>query len=119
MVVILVVALLLPMDWRSLMPLAIVWAILCAPGAIDEAGAVGARLGGTRFVEALKAHGFGAWRIYMHHIVVLNLRPVLVRQGAEAMMTVAFWKWRCLIWLWLRTNRLSPIPTIFVRGLTC
>ena len=30
MVVILVVALLLPMDWRSLMPLAIVWAILCA-----------------------------------------------------------------------------------------
>ena len=90
MVVILVVALLLPMDWRSLMPLAIVWSILCAPGAIDEAGAVAARLGGTRFVEALKAHGFGAWRIYIHHIVVLNLRPVLVRQGAEAMMTVAF-----------------------------
>ena len=26
----------------------------------------------------------------MHHIVTLNLRPVLVRQGAEAMMTVAF-----------------------------
>lgn len=90
MVVILVVALLLPTEWRSLMPLAVVWAILCAPGAIDEAGAVAARLGGTRFVEALKAHGFGAWRIYMHHIVVLNLRPVLVRQGAEAMMTVAF-----------------------------
>lgn len=90
MVVILVVALLLPMDWRSLLPLAVVWAILCAPGAIDEAGAVAARLGGTRFVEALKAHGFGAWRIYIHHIVVLNLRPVLVRQGAEAMMTVAF-----------------------------
>lgn len=90
MVVILVVALLLPMDWRSLTPLAVVWAILCAPGAIDEAGAVAARLGGTRFVEALKAHGFGAWRIYMHHIVLLNLRPVLVRQGAEAMMTVAF-----------------------------
>jgi len=90
MVVILVVALLLPLDWRSLMPLAVVWSILCAPGAIDEAGAVAARLGGTRFVEALKAHGFGAWRIYMHHIVLLNLRPVLVRQGAEAMMTVAF-----------------------------
>ncbi len=90
MVVILVVALLLPLDWRSLMPLAVVWSILCAPGAIDEAGAVAARLGGTRFVEALKAHGFGAWRIYMNHIVLLNLRPVLVRQGAEAMMTVAF-----------------------------
>ena len=72
------------------MPLAVVWAVLCAPGAIDEAGAVASRLGGTRFVEALKAHGFGAWRIYIHHIVVLNLRPVLVRQGAEAMMTVAF-----------------------------
>ncbi len=90
MVVILVVALLLPTDWRSLLPLAVVWSILCAPGAIDEAGAVAARLGGTRFVEALKAHGFGAWRIYVHHIVVLNLRPVLVRQGAEAMMSVAF-----------------------------
>ena len=90
MVVILVVALLLPLDWRSLMPRAVVWAVLCAPGAIDEAGAVAARLGGTRFVEALKAHGFGAWRIYVHHIVLLNLRPVLVRQGAEAMMTVAF-----------------------------
>ena len=45
MVVILVVALLLPMDWRSLMPLAIVWAILCALGAIDEAGAVGCPFG--------------------------------------------------------------------------
>ena len=30
------------------------------PGAIDEAGAVASRLGGTRFVEALKAHGFSA-----------------------------------------------------------
>ena len=47
-------------------------------------------------MEALKAHGFGAWRIYIQHIVVLNLRPVLVRQGAEAMMTVAFLRWRCL-----------------------
>lgn len=90
MVVILVIALLLPRDWRSLTPLAVVWAVLSAPGAIDEAGAVASRLGGTRFVEALKAHGFSAWRIYMHHIVTLNLRPVLVRQGAEAMMTVAF-----------------------------
>ncbi len=90
MVVILVVALLLPIDWRTLTPLAIVWAVLSAPGAIDEAGAVAGRIGGTRFVEALKAHGFGAWRIYFHHIVLLNLRPVLIRQGAETMMTVTF-----------------------------
>lgn len=90
MVVILVVALLLPKDLRTLLPLAVVWALLCAPGAIDEAGSVTLRIGGARFVEALKAHGFGAWRIYMHHIVLLNLRPVIVRQGAEAMMMVAF-----------------------------
>ena len=30
MVVVLVIALLLPMDWRSLMPLAVVWAVLSA-----------------------------------------------------------------------------------------
>ena len=90
MVVILVAALLIPMDWRSLLPLAVIWAVLCAPGAIDEAGSVTNRLGGARFVEALKAHGFSAWRIYMHHIVWHNLRPVIVRQGAEAMMMVAF-----------------------------
>jgi len=90
MVVILVAALLIPVDWRSLMPLAVIWAILCAPGAIDEAGSVTIRLGGARFVEALRAHGFSAWRIYMNHIVWHNLRPVIVRQGAETMMTVAF-----------------------------
>ena len=48
----------------------------CAPCAIDEA--VAARLGGTR-LEALKAHGFGAWRIYMHHIVVLNTSQQCVK----------------------------------------
>ena len=90
MVVVLVVALLLPRDWRSLEPLAIVWAILSAPSAIDEAGAVASRIGGSRFVEALRAHGFSSWRIYIQHIVLLNLRPVIVRQGAETMMTVAF-----------------------------
>lgn len=90
MVVILVAALLIPKDWSSLYPIAIIWAILCAPGAIDEAGSVTIRLGGARFVEALRAHGFSAWRIYMNHIVWHNLRPVIVRQGAEAMMTVAF-----------------------------
>lgn len=119
MVVVLVIALLLPLDWRSLMPLAVVWAVLSAPGAIDEAGAVAARLGGTRFVEALKAHGFSAWRIYVHHIVVLNLRPVLVRQGAEAMMTVAFWKWPCPIWRWWKISRLLHIPIIYGRGPIC
>ena len=90
MVVILVAALLIPQDWRSLMPLAFIWAILAAPGAMDEAGAVASRLGGARFVEALRAHGYGVIRIYLYHIVFLNLRPVVVRQGAETMMTVAF-----------------------------
>jgi len=90
MVVILVAALLIPPSWRSLLPLAVIWAILCAPGAIDEAGSVIKRLGGARFVEALRAHGFSSWRIYMNHIVWHNLRPVLVRQGAETMMMVAF-----------------------------
>ena len=116
MVVILVVALLLPLDWRSLTPLAIVWAVLSAPGAIDEAGAVAARLGGTRFVEALKAHGFGAWRIYMHHIVALNLRPVLVRQGAEAMMTVAFLEVALSYLAGCKISLHSPIQTICVMG---
>jgi len=90
MVVILVAALLIPQDWRSLLPLAVIWAILAAPGAMDEAGAVASRLGGARFVEALRAHGFTAVRIYLYHIAFLNLRPVVVRQGAETMMTVAF-----------------------------
>jgi ABC-type dipeptide/oligopeptide/nickel transport system permease subunit len=90
MVVILVAALLLPLDWRSLMPLAVIWALLSAPGAMDEAGAVASRLGGARFVEALRAHGYTVKRIYLYHIAYLNLRPVVVRQGAETMMTVAF-----------------------------
>lgn len=90
MVVILVAALILPSDWRGLMPLGIVWAILSAPGAMDEAGAVASRLGGTRFVEALRAHGFSGFRIYAIHIIGYNLRPVVIRQGAEIMMQVAF-----------------------------
>ena len=57
---------------------------------MDEAGAVAQRIGGSRFVEALKAHGFSAWRIYLYHIVLLNLRPVVVRQRAEQIMQVAF-----------------------------
>ena len=90
MVVILVCALILPRDMRGLLPLGIVWAILAAPTAMDEAGAVASRLGGARFVEALKAHGFGLFRIYIYHIVALNLRPVVVRQGSEVMMQVVF-----------------------------
>ena len=90
MVVILVCALVLPRDIRGLLPLALLWAFLSAPTAMDEAGAVTSRLGGARFVEALRAHGFGAFRIYLYHIVALNLRPVVVRQGAEVMMQVVF-----------------------------
>lgn len=90
MVVILVAALVLPTDWRGLMPLAVVWAILAAPGAMDEAGSAAARLGGTRFVEALRAHGFSGFRIYAIHIIAYNLRPVVIRQGAEIMMQVVF-----------------------------
>ena len=47
-------------------------------------------MGGARFVEALRAHGFSSLRIYLYHIVALNLRPVVVRQGAEVMMQVVF-----------------------------
>lgn len=90
MVVVLVVALLLPADARGLMPIAITWAILSAPGAMDEAAAVAGRLGGARFVEALRAHGFSPARILLYHVVALNLRPVLVRQGAETAMQVVF-----------------------------
>ena len=90
MVVILVVALLLPRDLRSLFPLAWTWAILAAPGAMDEASAVAGRLGGSRFVEALRAHGYSASRIFLVHVVGYNLRPVVVRQGAETMMHVVF-----------------------------
>jgi ABC-type dipeptide/oligopeptide/nickel transport system permease subunit len=90
LVVVLVVALLLPKEWRVLMPIGLTWALLAAPGAMDEAAATAGRLGGERFVEALRAHGFGAVRIYLYHVVWLNLRPVIVRQGAEVMMQVVF-----------------------------
>ncbi len=90
MVVILVVALVLPLDWRGLGSLALVWALLAAPGAMDEAAEVAGRLGGARFVEALKAHGFSHLRIYLVHVLALNLRPVVVRQGAETAMQVVF-----------------------------
>lgn len=90
MVVILIVALLLPRDWRGLLPLAIVWALLAAPGAMDEAAAVAERLGGARFVEALRAHGYSRWRIFVVHVVAYNLRPVIVRQAAEVTMQVVF-----------------------------
>lgn len=90
MLVILVVALVLPADQRGLLPLALTWALLAAPGAMDEAAAVSERLGGARFVEALRAHGFSLARIYGVHLVAYNLRPVVVRQGAETLMHVVF-----------------------------
>lgn len=90
MVVVLIVALLLPADARGLLPIAVTWAVLSAPGAMDEAAAVATRLGGARFVEALRAHGFSRARIFLYHIVLLNLRPVVVRQGVEVMMQVVF-----------------------------
>jgi len=90
MVVILIVALLLPRDWRGLFPLAATWALLSAPGAMDEAAAVAERLGGARFVEALRAHGYTSWRIFVVHVIGFNLRPVIVRQAAEVTMQVVF-----------------------------
>lgn len=90
MVVILVVALMLPYDWRVLLPVAVCWALLAAPAAMDEAASSAGRLGGARFVEALRAHGFTATRIYAYHILWNNLRPVIVRQGAEVGMQVVF-----------------------------
>ena len=90
LVVVLVVALLLPQDMRGLTPIALTWALLAAPGAMDEAASVAGRLGGARFVEALRAHGFSRARIYLYHIVLLNLRPVVVRQAIETVMQVVF-----------------------------
>jgi ABC-type dipeptide/oligopeptide/nickel transport system permease subunit len=90
LVVVLVVAIALPAESRGLMAIALTWAILAAPGAMDEAAATAGRLGGAAFVEALRAHGFGAWRTYVYHIVFLNLRPVIVRQAAEVTMQVVF-----------------------------
>ncbi len=57
---------------------------------MDEAAAVAERLGGARFVEALRAHGFSWSRVFLYHIVALNLRPVVVRQGAEVLLQVTF-----------------------------
>jgi len=90
MVVVLAVALLLPRDWRAFAPIALTWALLAAPGAMDEAAAAAGRLGGERFVEALRAHGLSRFRIYVVHVIGLNLRPVIVRQGAEVAMQVVF-----------------------------
>jgi ABC-type dipeptide/oligopeptide/nickel transport system permease subunit len=90
MVVVLVVALMLPYDWRLLLPIALTWGFLASPAAMDEAAASAGRLGGARFVEALRAHGFTATRIYLYHVVWMNLRPVIVRQGAEVGMQVVF-----------------------------
>ncbi|HND34499.1 MAG TPA: hypothetical protein PLA94_31065, partial [Myxococcota bacterium] len=84
------VALLLPVEWRGLLPLGMAWALLSAPGAMDEAAAVAERLGGARFVEALRAHGFSWSRIYLYHVVLMNLRPVVVRQAAETVLQVTF-----------------------------
>lgn len=90
LVMVLVLALCVPGDYKGLMPLAIAWALLSAPPAMDEAGATAERLGGAAFVEALRAHGYGLWRIYGVHIILYNLRPVLVRQAAEVATQVVF-----------------------------
>ena len=90
LVVVLVVARLLPADMRGLMPIAVTWALLSAPGAMDEAAAVASRLGGSRFVEAMRAHGFSKRRIFLIHIVGINLRPVLVRQAANVFTQIVF-----------------------------
>lgn len=106
LVVVLVVALVLPLDWKGLLPIGLTWAVLAAPGAMDEAAATAGRLGGERFVEALRAHGFDAVRIYLYHVVWLNLRPVIVRQGAEVTMQVVFLE-IALSYLALRRNEPS------------
>ncbi|MEZ4240115.1 MAG: hypothetical protein R3F59_28985 [Myxococcota bacterium] len=90
LVVVLVVALMLPRQARGLLPIGLTWALLAAPGAMDEAAATAQRLGGSRFVEALRAHGFSGARIYLVHLVWFNLRPVIVRQAAEVLMQVVF-----------------------------
>jgi ABC-type dipeptide/oligopeptide/nickel transport system permease subunit len=90
MVVLLVVAILLPKEWKVLLPIGLTWALLASPGAMDEAAATAGRLGGAHFVEALRAHGFSAARIYLYHVVWLNLRSVIVRQAAEVAMQVVF-----------------------------
>ncbi len=106
LVVILVVALILPSTWRTLTPIGLTWALLAAPGAMDEAASTAGRLGGERFVEALRAHGFSGFRIYLIHVVWLNLRGVIVRQGAEVTMHVVFLE-IALSYLALRRNEPS------------
>ncbi len=106
LVVVLVVAMMLPLDWKVLLPIGLTWAVLAAPGAMDEAAATAGRLGGERFVEALRAHGFSLLRIYGYHVVWLNLRPVIVRQGAEVTMQVMFLE-IALSYLALRRNEPS------------
>ncbi len=90
LVVVLVVALLLPRDWQTLTPIAVTWALLAAPGAMDESAATAGRIGAERFVEALRAHGFSWVRVYGLHVVGLNLRPVIARQSADVAMQVVF-----------------------------
>ena len=106
LVVILVVALILPSSWRTLYPIGLTWALLAAPGAMDEAAATAGRLGGERFVEALRAHGFSMVRIYLIHVVWRNLRSVIIRQGAEVTMQVVFLE-IALSYLALRRNEPS------------
>jgi ABC-type dipeptide/oligopeptide/nickel transport system permease subunit len=103
LVVVLVVALILPREWKGLLPIGLAWAVLAAPGAMDEAAATAGRLGGSRFVEALRAHGFSGARIYLYHVVWLNLRPVVARQAAEVLMQVVFLE-IALSYLALRRN---------------
>jgi ABC-type dipeptide/oligopeptide/nickel transport system permease subunit len=103
LVVVLVVSLCLPKEWKGLLPIGLTWAILASPGAMDEAAATAGRLGGERFVEALRAHGFSAPRIWLYHLAWLNLRPVIARQAAEVMMQVVFLE-IALSYLALRIN---------------
>lgn len=105
LVVILVVALALPLDWRGLLPIGVTWALLASPGAMDEAAATAERLGGSRFVEALRAHGFSVFRIYGIHIIWKNLRAVIVRQAAEIAMQVVFLE---IALSYLATSRSQP-----------
>ncbi len=91
LVIVLVLALICRgFEYQGLLAIAVLWALLSAPGAMDEASATAERLGGSKFVEALRAHGFTAWRIYVYHIIWLNLRSVIVRQAAEVGMQVVF-----------------------------
>lgn len=106
LVVVLVAALVVPRELKSLYPIALTWALLAAPGAMDEAAATAGRLGGERFVESLRAHGFSAPRIYGYHVLWLNLRPVLARQAGEILMQVVFLE-IALSYLALRRNEPS------------